>query len=169
MHIVAVNPEKYQRASERPYVVEKLTDPNYTTRVDTGCLVWTKAISSTGYGVTSNAGLNLSVHRLAYWVNYGPVEGDLVVDHVCRNRACCEPAHLRLLTRAENTADSHTAHKTHCSHGHERTEENVYVWFDRKGNIHRQCRICATEKSKRWNRIRTERRRAARAAAAVAS
>jgi hypothetical protein len=41
-------------------------------------------------------------HRAAYTAANGPIPGDLVVDHLCFNRACVNPAHLRLLTREDN-------------------------------------------------------------------
>lgn len=41
-------------------------------------------------------------HRIAWLLAHGPIPGDLTIDHVCLNRRCVNPSHLRLLTRAEN-------------------------------------------------------------------
>lgn len=43
-----------------------------------------------------------TVHRAAYVHHFGIQPGDLTVDHTCHNKACVNPAHLRLLTNSEN-------------------------------------------------------------------
>jgi hypothetical protein len=111
---------------------------------ENGCRIWRRAtMKGKGYGVcTLRRGSMLLAHRLSYWVFRGPVTGDLVVDHMCQVRSCIEPTHLRLLTAAENMSVASSAHKSHCAHGHEMTESNTYVFYDRKDNPHRQCRAC---------------------------
>lgn len=44
-------------------------------------------------------------HRTAYELAKGPIPDGLTVDHLCFNPICCNPAHLRLLTRAENAGN----------------------------------------------------------------
>ena len=41
-------------------------------------------------------------HRIAYEEWVGPIPDGMEIDHVCRNRACCNPKHLRLATRKQN-------------------------------------------------------------------
>lgn len=41
--------------------------------------------------------------RLMYLLHRGRIPEGLTVDHICFNRMCCNPAHLQLLTRSENT------------------------------------------------------------------
>lgn len=42
------------------------------------------------------------VHRIAYQAYTGVFPGQLTVDHLCFNKACCAEAHLELVTMAEN-------------------------------------------------------------------
>jgi hypothetical protein len=59
------------------------------------------------------------------------VPPEMDVDHVCRNRACCNPSHLRVATKYQNGTENNdsphakNAQKTHCIHGHAFTPENT--------------------------------------------
>ena len=47
------------------------------------------------------AGSRLS-HRVAYFLATGDTAKGLDIDHICHNRWCCNPDHLRAATRGEN-------------------------------------------------------------------
>src|SRR5690606_19098864 len=56
-----------------------------------------------GYGTTHYGGKMHRAHRLGWILTNGPVPDGLVLDHLCRNRACCNPSHLEPVTIGENT------------------------------------------------------------------
>lgn len=65
------------------------------------CWIWTGA-KGDGYGQVWENGRMVGVHRWMYEQAYGPIAEGLVIDHLCRTPACCNPAHLEPVTQAEN-------------------------------------------------------------------
>lgn len=59
-------------------------------------------------------------HRVVWRLLRGPIPEGMVLDHMCRNRACVNPAHLRVFTRQQNATINNTgitaqnAAKTEC-------------------------------------------------------
>lgn len=46
--------------------------------------------------------IGVLAHRARFEAAHGPIPADLVPDHLCRNRWCCNPEHIELVTPTEN-------------------------------------------------------------------
>lgn len=67
------------------------------------CWLWCKGTNRNGYGRIQKSGKTLMVHRLVWAAFFGEIPPKAVLDHLCRNRRCCNPAHLELTTVRANT------------------------------------------------------------------
>jgi hypothetical protein len=118
----------------------------------TSCWVWQGYKEERGYGRTKVPGYSLGnahVHRASYELHIGAIPDGLTIDHLCRVRACCNPAHLEAVTAYENYRRGlafERVKQTHCKRGHELAGENVRV--DRKGD--RVCRTCHRLRVREW-------------------
>ncbi len=112
-----------------------------------GCLVWTGPLDKDGYGRMAYDGTTRLVHRIYYALTVGPFPKNLTLDHLCRNRACCNPAHLEPVTTQVNIlrgtgAPARNRRKTHCLRGHPFNEANTYLYPQESGALGRLCREC---------------------------
>ncbi|HET6328685.1 MAG TPA: HNH endonuclease signature motif containing protein [Planctomycetaceae bacterium] len=71
------------------------------------CWVWTAGLHTCGYGAFSMAGSYCRAHRVAFRLCIGNPSPGLFVMHTCDVRRCCNPAHLRLGTAADNVRDAY--------------------------------------------------------------
>lgn len=114
------------------------------------CILFTGHIRPNGYGSIRRDGRTQYAHRWHYEQAFGPIPDGLTIDHLCRNRACINPAHLEAVTRQENTArgmspSAVTARTGYCQHGHLMEGYNVILI---KATGKRRCRACAQRRDR---------------------
>ena len=120
-----------------------------------GCWEWSGKKNDKGYGqltFTTDKTRYVGAHRWMYELLEGPIPKGLVIDHLCRNHSCVNPAHMEVVTNKENLArgfspSAENYKKTACKHGHAFNTSNTYT--DKAGKRH--CRECC--------RIRDNKRR----------
>ena len=116
-----------------------------------GCWDFTGAIADDGYGRFWWIGRTGQAHRYAY----GLVPEGMELDHLCRNRRCCNPAHLEPVTHLENVRRGANMKRTetHCGNGHE-WETNKFQSDKNRPGVFR-CRECHNKLNKdRMRRLR---------------
>lgn len=125
----------------------------YVQKTTCGCWLWIGSGNQYGYGQLSVGGRNgkrRPAHRLSYELFVGPIPNGLTLDHLCGIPGCVNPEHLEPVTHRENVLRGNTfaaakVAQTHCIHGHELTEANLYRRKDRPNS--RECLTCHKRRS----------------------
>lgn len=145
-----------------------------------GCWVSTYSTASHGYaqigwgipvservpGGPRNRGA--LAHRASWTHVHGQVPIGMTLDHLCKNRRCVNPAHLRLLSNYENarrnTGDDWGFGT--CRNGHPDTELEESLRTAKSGRKYfgLRCRVCMNESRKKWEERNPEKVRAIREA-----
>lgn len=77
------------------------------------CLIWPFSCTTNGYGAALYRGRKVNASRVMCEMAHGePPTLEYEAAHICGNRPCCNPRHLRWDTRAGNFADK-LLHGTH--------------------------------------------------------
>lgn len=135
----------------------KLTDDerwnSYQNRViaNDSCWEWQGAKKQNGYGHIKVNNKQVSIHRWVFiYINKYEPE---VVMHICDNRSCINPEHLKGGTFADNNKDREAKRrgcyvrpkKKFCKHGH----DDWALTNSKKRGMLRYCRSCDKESYRR--------------------
>lgn len=126
------------------------------------CWEWTSPLSN-GYGSILWNGKPQRAHRVIFEIIGKQIPDGLVVDHVCRNRKCINPKHLRFVTprtnvlENSNSVSAMNARKTKCLRGHVYDAENTKILSntDSKDSMQRVCKKCTVLRDKNITGMRT--------------
>lgn len=86
-------------------------------------------------------------HRVSVILDNRIIPEGMVVDHICRNKGCVNPVHLRVVTPRINALENNSgpaainAAKTHCIRNHPLIGDNLMNSKTRP--TRRQCKKCA--------------------------
>lgn len=124
---------------------------------ETGCIEWLAYRTAKGYGRFQWQRRMVYAHRFYFVIGYQrDIKPGMVLDHLCRNRGCVAPWHLKEVTNRENLLADGSEHwskrnaeKTHCERGHLLSGENLRK--DALARGRRKCRACHNATSARKN------------------
>lgn len=125
------------------YEVEKLSK-RLRDRIEidhtSQCWIWKGLRDRAGYGKLGGK----LVHRRTYTELVDEIPQGLVSSHLCHNKSCCNPNHIRICTQRENLLERGSraiakinSEKTHCPRGHVFAPGNLLY---ERGN--RRCKTC---------------------------
>lgn len=129
------------RTNQRASLAQKLN--NYT--LNEGCWEYNGCTNNYGYClIMVNRKLQYA-HRLAYKFHKGDIPKGMTVDHICFNRKCINPAHLRLLSHSDNARrHKQSQRKEFCSIcGDKKTQQPNGRWH---------CRRCSCRRTKEYRK-----------------
>lgn len=135
---------------EQSVVIASRLAARCTEDAESGCWVWTGSLDRSGYGKIKINRVVTGTHRAA-WLSYrGSLPDGLVIDHLCRTRACANPWHMEPVTVRVNTDRAVFGTSTgkppgrpkgtRCSKGHPYAEHGT----ERKRSGGGMAQICLT-------------------------
>jgi hypothetical protein len=119
-------------------------------RTESGCWIFTGTVTSRGYGCVGagKRGHSILGHRLAILARDGQIPDGMTVDHQCHDsatcrddvdcphRRCVNPAHLKVMTMADNLRRQWESGR--CRKGHRLTRRT-------SGRRNRECKTCKAD------------------------
>lgn len=114
---------------------------------DDGCWNWNGFVTPAGYGQIKRDGRIQGAHRYIYQLVHGPLDDGMVLDHLCENTKCVNPAHLEPVTTRENILRGggitvrYLLRET-CPNGH--------PWDSSGPRGSRRCSVCYRERQREY-------------------
>lgn len=119
------------------------------------CWEWQTSLSIYGYGQFNFKKKMVRAHRYAFENLVEKIKPGMYIDHICRNRKCVNPMHLRQVTPRQNLLENSMnpfaiMHNNNvCKNGHPLDENNT-IKYKNKNRIQRRCRICTRKAWREW-------------------
>ena len=134
---------------------------------ENGCRISTYSVGSHGYAQIGWQDPDhrhvVTAHRAAWvWANGQQIPVGMTIDHLCKNRRCVNPDHLRLISNFENARRTSGSdwQMGMCKHGHPNSE----IRYQPSGKAY--CGICSKEWSRRARVRKAESRKSKESQAA---
>lgn len=131
---------------------------------NSGCWVTNYSVMNAGYaqiGWSAEGRTHMRlVHRVSWEIHKGAIPDGMTVDHVCFNRLCVNPAHLRLLSNYENSR-RHMGRDWpigECPAGH---PDSIRVPNPSRNKSKTLCPKCKAEATRRWQQSKKQAKKAA--------
>jgi hypothetical protein len=125
----------------------------FQSKIERGgdCWLWTSETNNRGYGrfIIYRAGRRVRIlaHRLSYVLANGcDLDEETVLRHDCDNPPCCNPAHLRPGTQADNMQDAVERGRTNTEGLTAYRRERDHRALRRLESNEKQCSRCRTIK-----------------------
>lgn len=130
-------------------------EDRFWNKVDksSSCWSWKAYVNRGGYGVFTINRHKILAHRVAFELVRGHISEGLVIDHLCRNRACVNPSHMEPVTQKTNVLRgggiaAQFAKRTSCVNGHRWSKDNLYKTTGKRTG--RTCGACGRESSRKY-------------------
>lgn len=102
-------------------------------RNNNGCLIWSRGITGSGYGMIWDGIKNYLCHRKSWELFKGPIENGESVLHRCDTPACINVDHLFLGTQLDNMHDMQNKGRKVIVSGIELYRKRIKSLLNRKG------------------------------------
>lgn len=116
------------------------------------CWIPTQKPKPDGYvQLTTKEKKHIYLHRWMYESIKGKIPNGKLLDHLCRERSCCNPNHLEPVSNQENCirglTGKYQTKKTHCPKNHPYDNLNTYIYKNMR--FCKKCRTATQQKYKR--------------------
>lgn len=114
------------------------------------CWEWTARIDGEGRGRFGYENRNALAYRVGLILEGREVPADMDVDHMCRNRKCVRPEHLRVVDERTSSLENNdspfalNAAKTECKYGHPFSGANLARVLNKHRGRWTPARVCLT-------------------------